>query len=156
MRNDGKAAERLVTDALKDLESKTKFTWLRLYDSHSAGVGSGGNFIPPQPADFLIASPKMVALLEVKSSNRVASLKDCQLKEVFSEVQILGPFLWNRAGHHSLCVFYSTRNKTFEVWDMRHVRKAYLSPPRQRKLQEMPLTIGGIDDLYGMLYSIVC
>lgn len=46
MRNDGKAAERLVTDALKDLESKTKFTWLRLYDSHSAGVGSGEILYP--------------------------------------------------------------------------------------------------------------
>ncbi len=155
MANDGKVSEGHVQEALKEMERRYKSTWVRLYDSKSAGLGSGGNIIPPQPSDFIVATPNRVATLEVKSSEMVASLVDTNLRAMFKENQILGARLWMRAGHGAICVFHSLVSNRFEIWSMKPVVEAYLAPPRKRKLEAAPLTtckaVGLADTLYSVL-----
>lgn len=133
-RNDGKGAERLVQDGLTLFERKHRATFVRLYDSTSAGATTGGNFLPSQPADFIVTYNGKTSLLEVKSSVVHNSLAETVLRNVFSEDQIKGARLWVRAGNLATAAFYSHKGKAFEWWDMQHIVKAYLSPPRQRKL----------------------
>lgn len=137
--NDGKKAEGYVQDALKYLEAKSRATYVRLYDSKSAGFGKGGNLIPPQPADFIVLLHGFPFLLEVKSSDSHDSLADTTLRSVFSAEQMLGAQLWKRALGGALCAFYSIRTGKFEIWDSLDIREAYNQPPRQRKLTAAPL-----------------
>lgn len=137
--NDGKKAEGYVQDALKLLESKSRATYVRLYDSKSAGFGKGGNLIPPQPADFIVVMLGFPFLLEVKSSDKHDSLADTTLRSVFSAEQMLGVRLWKRALGGALCAFYAIRTGKFELWDGDDIRSAYNQPPRQRALQAQPL-----------------
>lgn len=155
MSNDGKLTEGLVQDALKEMERKAKSTWVRLYDSKSAGFGSGGNIIPPQPCDFIYTLNGTTAALEVKSSESALTLQDTTLRSMFKESQILGARLWIRSGNKALCIFHSLSSDWFEVWDMRQVVAAYLAPPRKRQLQGPRLDIGGRSRLYDMLYNAI-
>lgn len=141
--NDGKSAEGYITDALKLLERNRKSTFIRLYDSRSAGFGNGGNLVPPQPADFIFVLDGLTSLLEVKSSDRYKSLTECTVRNIFSEEQMLGAKLWTRAGNLALTAFYSLVTKQFEIWSSMAIRDAYLAPPRQRKLQGVPLASSG-------------
>lgn len=133
--NDGKEAEDIVRQALMLLERQRAATFLRLYDSRSAGLGSGGNVIPPQPADYVVALNGVTSLLEVKSSERHESLRFAVLRDTFSEDQMLGVKLWSRAGNRSLVAFFSVALKKFELWDGLVIREAYFAPPRQRSLK---------------------
>lgn len=142
-RNDGSEAQNHIQEALKLLERSHKATWLRLYDSKSAGLGKGGNYIPEQPADYTYLVKGLSVLLEVKSSDVHCSLSDCTLRSVFSEHQIMGARLWLRAGGVAVCAFYSLQDKTFEFWYMEHVIKAYLSETRHRKLKAVPFALSG-------------
>lgn len=139
MANDGKKAEGYVQEALKVVEAKSKFTFVRLYDSKSAGLGTGGNVIPPQPADYIVLFDGICFLLEVKSSERHTSLAQATLRETFSAEQMLGVRLWERAGGGAVCAFYSLKSELFEIWDSRDIREAYNAPPRSRKLRAGPL-----------------
>lgn len=133
-RNDGKGAEGLIQDALILFERKHRATFVRLYDSTSAGATTGGNFLPSQPADFIVTYQGKASLLEVKSSIIHKSLRETVLRNVFSEDQIKGARLWMRAGNLATAAFYSHKSKAFEWWDMRDIVAAYLAPPRCRKL----------------------
>lgn len=139
--NDGKLAEHLIQSTLKEMEKTSKSTWVRLYDSKSAGLGKGGNVIPPQPADYIVATTRGCYLLEVKSSIVATTLADTSIRSLFKENQILGARLWFRAGQRAFCAFYSVKTRTFELWDMNHVVAAYLAPPRQRQLSGNPLQL---------------
>ena len=151
MKNDGKSAEHLVQDALKLLEKKHKATWVRLYDSTSAGYGKGGSLIPQQPGDFIFTMEGKFALLEVKSSNRYACLAEGTMQSIFSENQILGARLWRRSGARAFCLYHYTTTGRSELWDMAWVIDAFLAPPRQRKLKGVPLFTG--ENIYDMLYN---
>lgn len=153
MANDGKSAEGYVTDALKLLERTRKSTFIRLYDSRSAGFGSGGNLVPPQPADFVFVLDGVTSLLEVKSSDRYKSLTECTVRNVFSEEQMLGAKLWTRAGNLALTAFYSLITKEFEIWNSMKIRAAYFSPPRKRKL-DGPYIIGTTRDEESMAMAL--
>lgn len=137
--NDGKKAEGYVQDALKVAEARSKFTFVRLYDSKSAGLGKGGNIIPPQPADYIVLFDGVSFLLEVKSSERHHSLAQATLRDTFSAEQMLGVRLWERAGGGAVCAFYSLVTNLFEIWDSRDIREAYNAPARSRKLKAEPL-----------------
>ena len=112
--------------------------YVRLYDSTSAGVGKGGNFIPEQPSDFIFTLEGNAFLLEVKSSDRYKCLTESVLRNVFSENQIMGARLWKRAGSNAVCAFYSLITERFDFWMMEDITTAYLAPARQRKLTKKP------------------
>jgi hypothetical protein len=141
--NDGKAAEKYIKAALELLERTTKATYARFYDSTSAGLGKGGNYIPPSPADFVVIVKGRPWLLEVKSSEKHETLPECTLRSVFSEHQIMSARVWLRANSDAVCAFYSLKTKQFSFWKMSDISKAYLSPPRQRKLEGLPLATCG-------------
>ena len=141
-RNNGKKSETIVQEALELLERQYPSTFVRLYDSTSAGLGSGGNYIPAQPGDFIYvldSTAIIIMLLEVKSSKVHLSLTETTLRNVFSDNQISGSRRWLRAGALSLCVFHSIPGGCMEIWDMQDINRAYLAPPRQRKLTAKPL-----------------
>lgn len=135
--NDGTTAQDLVAEVLVDLEQFHRMTFVRLYDSKSAGYGQGGNLIPPQPADFIVAGRNGAFLLEVKSSITAESLADTAVKSMFKPNQISGAKLWCRAGQRAVCVFYSLRTKLFEVWPMAPIWEAYGQGPRKRGLVQI-------------------
>lgn len=143
MANDGKKAEGYIRSALELMEQKTKSTYVRLYDSTSAGLGDGGNFIPPAPADYIVVFEGKPSLLEVKSSEKHDCLSSCTLRSVFSDHQIMSARVWARASSNALCAFYSLKTKQFSFWRMSDIVKAYLAPPRQRKLAGPPLATCG-------------
>lgn len=155
MSNDGKLTEGLVQAALKEMECKAKSTWVRLYDSKSAGFGSGGNIIPPQPCDFIYTLNGNTAALEVKSSEVALTLQDTTLRSMFKENQIQGARLWHRSGNKAICLFHSLSNDRFEVWDMQQIVGAYLAPPRKRQLIGPPLSWGSRASLCDMLYHAI-
>lgn len=134
--NDGKSAEEIVRKALLLMQEKRRATFVRLYDTTSAG-----NFLPGQPGDFILHVEGVGCLLEVKSSSKHPSLNSVTLRDTFSIEQIKGARLWLRAGAVSLCLFHRVGTKTVEVWGMQDVVGAYLSPPRQRKLKGDPLAV---------------
>lgn len=145
-RNDGKEAEGLIQDALILFERKHRATFVRLYDSTSAGATTGGNFLPSQPSDFIVTYQGKVSLLEVKSSIIHKSLRETVLRNVFSEDQIKGARLWVRAGNLATAAFYSHKSRAFEWWDMRDIVGAYLAPPRCRKLAGELLKVTGNEE----------
>lgn len=138
-KNNGKQAEVIIQAALIHLEGKCPMTFQRLYDSTSAGVGKGGNFLPATPADFIAVFNHTTFLVEVKSSVVHKSLRDCELRSTFSENQIMSARLWERAGAVPLAIFLSS-DLSFEAWRMSTVVKAYLGEKGKRKLEGSPLT----------------
>lgn len=155
MRNDGKAAEGHVQEALKRIERTQRATWVRLYDSTSAGYGGGGSLIPEQPGDYILVRAKSGGtLIEVKSSVVHDTLLDTTLRSVFSENQIAGSRLWQRAGQQAICLFYAANKDLFEIWDMAGIREAFLSPPRHRKLQTNRLSACGSNTTH--LSDMIC
>jgi hypothetical protein len=142
--NNGKWAENHVQSALDYMERKHNTTFIRLYDSTSAGYSSGGSLLPGQPGDFVVQAMTVGCLLEVKSSETHLTLQDTTIRNVFRDSQILGARLWARAGAKALCVFINLPSKYMQLWDMANVVQAYYAPPRQRKLQGRPIREGYI------------
>lgn len=152
-RNDGTAAQDKIQAALKIMESRSMSTFIRLYDSKSAGFGSGGNIIPENPSDFIVSYRGRTAIIEVKSSVTHRSLKDCTLRSLFRSCQMLGAYLWTRAGNQSWTAFYSVESGYFEFWPTMKVREYYLAEPRHRKLQGEPAAVCG-DSEEDLAYTI--
>ena len=133
--NDGSYAQDLAQQAFVLLESSSRFSWLRLHDSKSAGIGAGGNFIPEQYADYTVINRGHSALVEVKSSVTYRALDKCPVRSYFKDIQILGARMWKRAGGSAYCLFYSEPSKMVELWDMQPIIDAYLSEPRHRAIR---------------------
>lgn len=152
MLNDGSEAQARVQAALVLMERKYPTSWVRLYDSKSAGLGQGGNVIPPQPADYIVVTDKQACLLEIKSSNTYKSLAATTLRSMFKENQIMGARMWRRAGRGAYCVFYSLQTKQFELWHMRDIVEAYLAPARNRKLKVPPVKVFTEKEMVEVLY----
>ena len=143
--NDGKESEGIVRDALLMMQEKKRSVFVRLYDTTSAG-----NFLPGQPGDFIVHAGGRGCLLEVKSSVKHASLLDTTVRSVFSLEQVKGARLWSRSGAATLCVFHHVGKNFVEIWSMKNVVEAYLSPPRQRKLKGEPLRLVPTESFYLM------
>jgi len=143
--NDGKVSEKVVRDALLMMQEKKRAVFVRLYDTTSAG-----NYLPGQPGDFIVHAGGRGCLLEVKSSFKYGSLLDTTMRSVFSEEQIKGARLWARSGAVTLCVFHHVGKNFVEIWEMKNVVEAYLSPPRQRKLKGETLRLVPTDSFYLM------
>lgn len=153
MSNDGKSAEDYIREALKLLEKTKQSTFIRLYDSRSAGFGKGGGIIPEQPSDFIFTVEGLTSLLEVKSSEKYNSLKETTLRNVFSDNQMLGAKLWTRAGASALVAFHSAITGRFEIWPTMVIRESYYAPPRHRKLSAIPI-IGSTPDAFSLCYAL--
>lgn len=107
----GKRFEKDVQDELTELQSRERLRFLRLYDTHSAG-----GFLPPQPADFLVACDPKVALLECKASEKYESLRQCLSSHV-DTAQAAQARLWvTRTNHPAYFLFYSFQAGMLEVW----------------------------------------
>ena len=139
--NDGTHAQNLAQRAFTRLETTTKFSWLRLYDSKSAGIGGGGNFIPEQYADYAVIHQGHSALVEVKSSVTYRSLGECPVRSYFKDIQILGAWMWKRAGGGAYCFFYSEVSDVVELWNMQPIIDAYRAEARHRKIVGRPLMV---------------
>lgn len=111
-RNDGKAPEEKVREALVALQEKEPVFFFRLYDSTSAQGAS----IPAQISDFFLTYRGLSISLEVKSSEKHTSLADCP-KSYIRKTQVAKSRLLYRAGGSSLYVFHSLADDVFEVWD---------------------------------------
>ncbi len=144
MANDGKVAEEAVQEVLENLKRYYRAHFLRLYDSRSAGAGKGGNFIPKQPSDYVFMRGGRGWLLEVKSSEKHQSFKQCSLKNYVSSEQIAGARTWVRAGGLSMFVFLSIPRNTFEIWEGMDVIEAYI---KGGKLTTEPLAVCDKPDL---------
>ena len=99
---------------LKQALSKHPLSYLRLYDSKSAG-----NLLPAQPADFLVSFQGVTTLIEAKFSEVNKSLRSCFSSNVDSQ-QIASARIWMRSGADYLFLFYSKVTFSVEVWPGQH------------------------------------
>jgi hypothetical protein len=110
MKNIGKEFENKVEEALKPLRDKNKLAYLRLYDTHSAG-----NYLPQQPADFIVSAQGFTWLLECKASHKYSSLAD-GFKELVPVEQAAQYGIWVKQGVNSIVLFYAGSTGIIEAW----------------------------------------
>jgi len=139
-RNDGKEAETLIRDCFEKLQMDANSTYVRLYDTTSAGAK--GNFIPEQPADFIIQYEGRASLVEVKSSNVHTSLSKISLKGFITPSQLLGVRTWTRAKAKSFFIFYSITTKLFEFWKGEDILSAIRDKRRVKKCSAIAIEVG--------------
>ena len=134
-RNDGKQAELIVRNALKYLECNRRATFIRLYDTTSAG-----NLLPEQPGDYVVHMG-VGCLLEVKSSIEHGTLSACTMRSTFSRGQMLGAKLWLRSKAAALVIFHKKGDDFVELWETCRVIEAFYAPHRHRKIQGKPFKV---------------
>jgi hypothetical protein len=83
----------------------------RFYDTRSAG-----NFMPGQPADFLVINNSKTYFIEAKFSEVHESLKSC-FSGAVSGNQTASAHMADRAGATYVFLFYSQKADLFELWD---------------------------------------
>jgi len=122
-RNDGKASETKVQEALVLLQSKSKLFFMRLYDSTSAQ----GSFIPAQISDYFVTYKGLSVSLEVKSSSIHDSMKKVP-RSYLRDTQVAKLRLLLRAGGQGLFVFQCVKKGVtgWEIWDGRDVVEWHL------------------------------
>jgi len=116
-RDIGKWFEGKFQEKLDELKSRKLCTYVRLYDTRSAGA-----YIPAQPGDFIVlwGKPRNAVLVECKSSAVHKSLKSCASSHIETN-QVTEHRIWHIANHPSLFIFYSEPTGKIEIWDGRHV-----------------------------------
>ena len=102
-------------ELFKHLKEYKRLTFLRLYDSKSAGA-----YLPKQPGDFIVASPNDVFLVECKASKTHKSLVSCAASNVSKE-QAAEHWMWSRSGHTGMFLFISVVTGEIEVWDGKYI-----------------------------------
>lgn len=113
-KNLGKWFEQVVQDELDKLRNTRKCTYVRLYDTTSAG----GNYIPEQPGDFIVV-PRAFSgaiLLECKASKAHTSLKGCLSSNV-KRAQAAQHMIWQSVNQPCWFLFFSETTNTLELWD---------------------------------------
>ena len=88
-----------------------KTMYHRFYDTHAAG-----NFLPGQPADFMVVNNGKLHFIEAKFSEVHDSLKSCFSGAVRAN-QTAAAHLAVRAGANYVFLFYSAKSDMFELWD---------------------------------------
>lgn len=113
----GKWLESKLQDGLASLQKRLPLRWLRLYDSHSAGINAGNsNFLPEQDGDFiLICNGGQGCLIECKESAVHGSLRSWLASAVSSNQRAAHRF-WHRAGAATIFLHYSQCSHELEVW----------------------------------------
>lgn len=124
----GKDFEDHLQAAMKLLQQKHKFTFIRLYDSHSAG-----SFLPAQPGDFCGVAQGRGFLMEAKSSAKVATLHGNKsvLSSNMGTTQAAAMKIWYRAGAVVLVPFLAQGTGEVEFWDGKYLAEIF-STPRAR------------------------
>ena len=107
----GAEFEGLTQGVLEELKCKCPLTYIRLYDTKSAR----GKFLPPQPGDFIVASPNGGHLLECKASKEHQSLRSCLASNVEAH-QAASHRMWARAGQPCWFLFHSVMTSELELW----------------------------------------
>ncbi len=104
--------EDAIEEILSELQKKKKLAYLRLYDTKSAG-----DYLPQQPADFLITYSGFTTLLEAKFSEVHDSLAQC-FSNAAKPNQTASAHIWSRAGAKYFFLFYpKLSNGKVELWD---------------------------------------
>jgi len=103
-------------------DSKHNLWFKRYYDTKSAG----GNLLPPQPADFQVATKMGVWLVEAKASFKKPSLASC-LSNAVETHQAISHKLWNRINKPSFFMFFCAESGEVELWDGKHVAETRLT-----------------------------
>jgi hypothetical protein len=106
-----KKLEEEVQKKLKRVVSCFPTYSLRLYDTRSAGI-----YLPEQPSDFLVWTPKRdTVFLEVKHSSVHESLRSCF--SMVSDGQLASARLVKRAQQSYRILFNSGLSGVYELWD---------------------------------------
>lgn len=151
----GKEFEEHLQSALKLMQKKMKFTFSRMYDSHSSG-----GFLPAQPGDFCGVANGRGWLMEAKSSAKVDSLhlNKSVLSDNMSSTQSAFMKIWHRAGALTVVPFLSQETGVVEFWDGYYLATIY-SQPRVRPINEdgLILTCGNwhTETLYTAMTEIL-
>jgi hypothetical protein len=141
----GAEFEGLTQAALEELKCKGPLTYVRLYDTKSAR----GKFLPPQPGDFIVASPNGGHLVECKASKEHQSLRSCLSSNV-EEHQAAAHRLWARAGQPSWFLFHPVMSSELELWPGKIVGEARAAG---KVLKKDDALVVGIDMLTDLLYN---
>lgn len=107
--------EGKVKDACDVNREKHGLFYYRIYDTKSAG-----NFLPNNPADFLLGYRGKGLLLECKASEKHTSLVG-GVRELVGEDQAAYLEWWEKVGNPSRVLFYSDRLGQIESWPGRAV-----------------------------------
>jgi len=138
--------EKLTQDALNDLASRYKLTFVRLYDTKSAR----GKFLPSQPGDFIVAAGGKGHLVECKASREHESLSSCLSSNVEAH-QAAAHRLWARAGNPCCFLFHSVMTSEIELWPGLMVGEARAFGTR---LDRNEALVVGIDMLTDLLFNV--
>lgn len=103
--------EDAVEKYLKERIKKDNLFYQRFFDTKSAG-----NFLPPQPSDFLVVRTGRAFYIETKFSEVHDSLISC-FSNAVSGNQTASARLVTRAGASYWFLFYSSQSGNYEVWD---------------------------------------
>lgn len=109
----GKAFEKDLQKAMDEVRATAQMFYLRLYDTTSAQAKA---FLPPQPADYVLAFPGGSALLEAKASLVHFSFAD-DPRKILEPHQGAAARLFKRAGGDPYVVFRSEGLNSVELWD---------------------------------------
>lgn len=104
--------KEVVEKALAELERHTSCFQHRFVDSAEAR-----NMVRGQPADYLLATPHRVYLIEAKAT---ITGKNLQKSDV-QPAQVSGMIRWGRAGHNSLILQYRKEDNRIHCYDGEHV-----------------------------------
>ena len=148
-RNDGKAEEEFCREVFVTLQEKRKFSFHRLYDTHSAG---GTSIIPPQISDFLATFEGMSLAIEVKSSSKHSSMIGVPRSYVRS-TQVAKMRLHCRSHGLGIFIFVKAKTKEFEIYDAKDIIAWYRAGNKRQKLGS-PIAAGeGKGGLYEELLN---
>lgn len=121
----GKDFEDHLQAAMKILQQKHKFTFIRLYDSHSAG-----SLLPAQPGDFCGVANGRGFLMEAKSSAKENTLHHNKtlLSNNMDDKQAAAMKVWHRAGAMVLVPFLAQETGVVEFWSGKYIADIYTTP----------------------------
>ena len=121
----GKDFEDHLQAAMKILQQKHRFTFIRLYDSHSAG-----SLLPAQPGDFCGVAQGRGFLMEAKSSAKENTLHHNKtlLSNNMDDKQAAAMKVWHRAGSIVLVPFLAQETGVVEFWSGKYIADIYTTP----------------------------
>jgi len=134
--------EAEIDKFLAERQRKSATMYHRFYDTHSAG-----NYLPGQPADFLIINNGRTYFIEAKFSEVHDSLKNC-FSGAVQPTQTASARLAVRAGAQYYFLFYSKPVQQFELWEGNYCfekrsRGERLELPQRRVFKTLTDTILG-------------
>lgn len=127
MKNDGKALENAVREALKAHQETNQSFFYRFYDTTSAR----GNFLPESPGDFMWLLPEGAVLVECKSTEKGADILTMIKGSKTSKAQIPRHRIWHRTGHPSIYIWADLVTREVAIYDGVSVVQAHLNKDKE-------------------------